>query len=206
MSRGCRFDVPGTRGGRCLRELDGTRIGASILGHTMDDREQALEALKVGFDQTYAETGRQIGVLPYEGSAERLKQHPERAPQLLWWQSVAVPVFNRWTDFHAEQSGKGRTGPLPGYVAYGEKFSTDWSTYEDWSKQLESLRDSARKMGLKLSDIKVNLPTTIYEDVGNKVSDIGGEVHSLVKIAVIGGLVLGGTWAVVEIVKSARSR
>jgi len=206
--RGTRFESH-RRSGRAFFPSARARVGNAVY-HTVGDRDDALKALDLGFTQAYAEIGHKIGVLPDAGSAERVKAHPA---EYAWWTAAVVPLMHQWRDFHAERSGTGRTGPAPGYVAYGTQFETDWSVYEAWQDKLRGLRDGARAMGIKLeTPTPAPLPTTVVKDVADagsylahKAKDAVGDVWDLGKVAIYGGLALLGVVAVGSLVSNLKS-
>ena len=184
-------------------------VGATFL-HDVGDRAEAVRSLVVDFDRTYADIGQAIGILPYEGSAERVKQHPA---WYAWWVSAAEPLFRAWRLFKAQQLGGDTTGPAASYIAFANRWETDWPEYEKWHANLSTLRASAANMGIKLATpAPAALPTTTAEDVAHVVKDFGhdvkekaGETWTLAKIAIYGGLGVAGLIAITSLVSNLRS-
>lgn len=173
------------------------RVAGKIV-HTVADREKALDELKQAADGLYADLDREInGATPEHPSGLATAASTNPAWRLFWTQSAA-PMFSDWTHFFSEQTAQ-RTGPawVNAYIAYGEKWQTDWSTYEHWRQRLLDARATAKKMGIPLhSPEPAELPSTYFEDVeqaakkaAEKAADVTKDVG---KYALIGGGVVGG--------------
>lgn len=206
-TRSTRFDRPDVQ--RWIRGRGGVVVG-NALYHTVGDREEAVKALALDFDHAYQEVGHAVGVLPYEGSAERVKKNNL---WYQWWKAVAPPLFEGWTKFKAEQLSGDTTGPGGGYIAYGNRFETGWDVYEAWRKRLVDFREGAKQMGIHLtSPHPAELPTTVVQDVKNVAQDVAkkvggaaGDVWTLGKVAVYGGLALGAAIALGSLFSNLRS-
>jgi hypothetical protein len=204
-SRGAARPAGGLAFGRYARVAVGNPIY-----HTVGDRESAVRDMVLGYDQLYGELGRAIGVLPYETSAERVKAHPM---WFAWWQSVAEPSFSAWARFKSEQLTGDTTGPGGSWIAYSERFTTDWPVYEQWHQRLVDLRAGALQLGIPLaSPAPSPLPTTLPEDAKNLAKDLGGDVKDaakatfdLAKILVYGGLAIGGAVVLTSLTSHARA-
>ena len=202
--RGSRFEStspPLPRGRRVA-------VGNAVY-HSVGEREEVVRQLGVDYDRASLDIGTAIGVFPYEGSAERVKHHPE---WYAWWVAAAAPLFASWAAFKADQLGVSGK-PAAGYVAYGERFGTDWAAYVEWQHRLIELRASAAQLGIPLhTPTPAPLPTTIPEDVANlakrakdKLVDSGGDLWTLAKVGVYGGLALVGVVAVSSLVSNLKT-
>lgn len=183
-------------------------IGNAVF-HTVGDRLAAVKEMSISFDQLYADLGHAIGVLPYAGSAERVKDHPI---WYNWWVAVADPIFRAWYDFRREQLGDYTVAS--DWIAYGERFTTDWPVYERWMERLASLRASAQQIGIPLTaPAPTSLPTTFPQDaynvakgLGNDVKDAAKEAFSLAKVLAYGALAIGGAVVVTSLVSHASNK
>ncbi len=208
MTRSSRF-VQRAVVDRWIRGRSAVSVG-NALYHTVGDREAAVKSLAIDYDHAYQEVGHAVGVLPYEGSAERVKKNNL---WYTWWKAVAPPLFDGWTKFKAEQLSGDTTGPGGSYIAYGNRFETDWPVYENWRKRLVDFRDGANQMGIHLtSPHPAELPTTTVEDVkdvaknvAKKAAGAAGDIWTLGKVAVYGGLALGAAIALGSLISNLRS-
>jgi len=185
-----------------------TTVGSAIY-HTVGDRAQAVNQLAIDFDHAYADLGSAVGVLPYEGSGERVKKHPD---WFVWWNAAASPLFAAWSKFKAEQTSGDTTGPGGSWIAYANRWATDYPVYESWRQRLIDLRASAHRMGIPLSTSEPQaLPTTTIEDVeavaqnvAQKAGSAVDTLGSVLKVALWGGVVLGGAYVAAQIYKDVR--
>jgi hypothetical protein len=183
---------------------------SALYMHTVGDREEAVKRLARSMTSTYVDLATQVGVIPDAGSAERVKKNPL---WYSWWKGSAAPFFKDWNKFHAEQVREGDNSLLAQYIAYGERFSTAWSTYQDWAQRLEGIRAGALAVGLRLTTPEPeHLPTSLPEDVihavkkgASAVATGVGDVWSIAKWGVIGALAIGGVIALSSVASNLRS-
>jgi hypothetical protein len=193
---------------RGARFLPGNVIVGNAIYHTVGDRKVAVEQLALDYDHAYAELGQLVGVLPYEGSGERVKQHPD---WFVWWNAAAAPLFTAWAAFKRDQIDSGdRTGG--DWIAYANRWKTDYPVYESWRRRLADLRASAQRMGMRLHTADpAELPSTIAEDVESgakkiaaKAGDAVDVLGTILKVALWGGVGLGTLYIGAEIYKGVR--
>lgn len=183
-------------------------IGNAIY-HTVGDREDAVKQLALDYDHAYAEIGQLVGILPYEGSGERVKKHPE---WFVWWNAAAAPLFSAFATFKREQLDTGDQTLGGGWQAYAERWKTDYPVYESWRKRLVDLRGSAQRMGMRLhTSDPSELPSTVLEEVestaknvASKAGDALDVLGSMLKVALWGGVGLGALYVGAEIYKGVR--
>lgn len=163
-----------------------------------------MKSLVIDYENAYQEIGHAVGVLPIEGSAERVKKNNA---WFIWWNAMAVPLFQAWAKFKAEQLSGDTTGPGGSYIAYGNRFMTNWDVYEGWHKRLMDLRDGARQIGIHLdSPPPASLPTTIVEDTASTVSNVAHHAWTLAEILAYGAVGVGGVVAIGLVIQAARSK
>jgi len=179
----------------------------NALYHSVGDREDAIKQLAIDYEQSYADIGHAIGVLPIDGSAARVASHgPQGALWFTWWQAVERPLMDAWTKFKAEQLSGDTTGPGGSWIAYANRWQTPWSEIDTFRRRLVDFRDGARRLGIKLSSPPPQaLPTTTIEDIANKAKDAAGAAFDLTKVLIYGGLAVGGAVALTALVANVRS-
>ena len=167
--------------------------------HTVGDREQAVRQLALDIDAFYHDVGTQLGQIG-TGPGGAFTDADRSAWALhplwqLWWTGTAAPFFAAWATFKAQQLTGDTTGPGGAYIAYGERFATDWPVYQDWHERLVALRASASKAGIPIhAPHPTDLPTTFAEDVKNKVERVAESALDLGKVALYGAIGLGGLY------------
>jgi hypothetical protein len=113
-----------------------------------------------------------------------------------WWNSYAAPLFNQWNKFRREQLGDYTTAS--DYIAFAERWQTNWDVYEDWRKKLDKLRAEAVTRGFTVDAPKpMDLPTTVWADVAHTVERGAGAVAG--GIGDVWKLAKYGAWAVLGI-------
>jgi len=215
MNRGDRFrqSPVGPVGAYLARGRRAPELVGNWLYHSVGDRQDTIEALAADYTQAYREIGDKLGVLPPFGPENRAKAaaHPV---EYQWWGNVARPLFEAWNKFKGTELGTDYTR-FGGYIGYGNRFVLDWDTLQAWRKKLVDLRNTAQMFGLVPIGSKppAELPTTIPEDVehviergAHKVYDAGAGAIDFVKIALYGGLALGGALVISSIVTNVRNR
>lgn len=118
---------------------------------------------------------------------------PPDSKKVLWWKSYAKPIFNAWTKFKSEQLGD-RTSASD-YIAFGERFQTNWDIYEDWKKRLEALRAEAGRQNFTITaPVTTELPTTVWNDVASdaqKIAQGAGNAWMIIKYVGLAALGIG---------------
>jgi hypothetical protein len=198
---------------RGARFLASDALVGNAIYHTVGDRLTAVTQLGLDFDHAYAEIGQLIGVLPYEGSGERVKKHPD---WFVWWNAAAAPLFSAWATFKREQVDSGDRTIGGDWIAYANRWKTDYPVYESWRKRLADLRASAQRMGMRLhTDEPAELPTSIVQDTLGDIAHLpkdateaakqaADDLWKVAKTALWIGVGLGALWGGAEIVKAAR--
>lgn len=189
----------------------------NALYHTTSDRLEAVKSLDDDFTKLYRELAVFCGyddafwhpsdAALRDAARAAHKDHPER---LVWWKVTAKPIFDSWVAFKTPQTGNDKGD----YAAFGERFLTDWPVYEKWHTVLEQLRAGAQGMlGHPLTSAAPSkLPTTVLQDAGgvvanvaSTVADKAGDVWTLGKVAIYGGIALGGLILVGSLASNLRS-
>ena len=196
------------RGSYGARDL--TSVG-NVVYHSVGDIENAVKQMAVEVDQAYVDIGHQVGVLPAEGSAERVKAHPM---WYAWWTSAAKPWFDSFVKFRQEMLGGDRTF-ADAYIAYGARFGvTSWADeILVWHTQLVALRATATSLGMKLtSPAPAPLSSTFIEDVkeiakkgATAAADVAGDVLKFVKYGAWALLGIGAVVALSSVASNMRS-
>ena len=195
----------GVYGNAQLGQLYGGALGA-LRGH-----EEAVQQMQTEWQAIFQAVGRQSGFLPTAGSGRRVEEVRARRPDWVnYWTDVIEPFNAEWQVFKQEQIGGSDWKER--YIRFGNRWSTMWSTYENWKKRIAAVRDGAERLGFKISAPPVApLPTTIFEDVleGGKtvIRETGSAIQEtgrIVKYAVIGGLVIGGALVISSLVANVR--
>lgn len=185
---------------------DGATALGAWYGHTIEERAEAVRSMAVDWTALFQNLASQAGELtadPKEPSGYRLATqadwdaHPPDPAKREWWLSYARPLIKQWSRFKNEQLG-GLYTTGDAYIAWAERATTSWGTYEDWKKKLDALRADAQKRGFTVTTSPTTpLPTTIWEDVASTVKRGAGDVWS--GAGDVWSLVKYGAWAVLGI-------
>ena len=196
------------------------RIGITIY-HSVGDRADAVKQLSVDWTALYQNLASQAGELiadPTSSSGYRFMSqkewdaNPPDPTKVTWWKSYAAPLFKQWAKFKIDQLGGDRT-VASDYIAFAERWQTDWDVYENWKKKLDNLRAEAAKRGFTISAPKpTELPTTVWADIANvleegakKAAGGVGDVWKFAKYAVYGVLGVGAVVALASVASNLRS-
>jgi hypothetical protein len=167
------------------------------LYHSVGDRLEAVKQMDLDWTALWQNLAVQVGILTpdpksssgfhYTTQAELDKLAPD-PKKVTWFKSIAKPRFDAWLAFRREQLGTDLTFGGD-YVAWTERFKTNWDVYEGWMKKLETLKAEAKNQGFMIEAPAVTpLPTTVWADVAHTVEKGAG--------AVAGGL--GDVWSIVK--------
>ena len=220
-----------------LKSFGATTVGAAIVGqtlhgtrrervgitiyHSVEDRADAVRQMSVDWTALYQSLASQTGELiadPTSSSGYRYMTQLEwdaNSPdpkKVAWWKSYAAPLFKQWTKFKIDQLGGDRTVAAD-YIAFAERWQTNWDVYESWKKKLDNLRTEAAKRGFTIVTPKpTTLPTTVWADVVNTLEEgakkaAGGieDVWKFAKYAVYGVLGIGAVVAISSVASNLRS-
>jgi hypothetical protein len=182
-----------------------TATGLSLF-HTTGDRADAVKQMVIDVDALYQALASQVGEVTVDPKSpsgfhittqKEWDAHPPDPKKVTWWKSYALPIFKQWAKFKQEQLGGDRTF-ADSYIAFGERFTTNWDTYENWKKKLDNLRDEAQKRGFSVDLPKpAGLPTTVWADAGSALSQGASAVAT--GIGDIWPILKYGVWAVLGI-------
>ena len=188
------------------------------LYHSVGDRADAVKQMAVDWDALYQNLAVQAGELtpdPKVPSGYRTATqlewdaNPPDPNKGTWWKSYAKPLIKQWAKFKSEQLGTD-TGA---YLAFAERFQTNWDVYEQWKAKLDTLRAEALKHGFTIdAPVPTDLPTTLWADVANvvkrgaeKVAAGGEDVWKFAKYAAYGVLGIGAVVALSSVAQNLRS-
>lgn len=210
-------NVSGTRG---RGHYGASRIGITLY-HSVGDRLDAVKQMDLDWTALWQNLATQVGVLTrdpksasgyhYTTQAE-FDANPPDPKKATWFKSIAKPRFDAWLAFRREQLGTDLTFGGD-YVAWTERFKTNWDVYEGWMKKLETLKEEAKEQGFTISaPTTTPLPTTVWADAGSVVQKGAsavatgiGDVWSIAKWGVIGALAIGGVIALSSVASNLRS-
>lgn len=191
------------------------------LYHSVGDRAEAVKQMDVDWNTLYQSLASQAGELiadPKSASGYRYmtqlewNAHPPDPKKVEWWKSYASPLIQQWVKFKHDQLGGDRTVAAD-YIAFAERFQTDWDVYENWKKKLDNLRKEAEKRGFTVDAAPITaLPTTVWADVGDviqrgagKVAAGVGDVWNVVKYGAYAVLGIGAVVALTSVASNLRS-
>lgn len=191
-----------------------SRIGA--IYHSVGDRAEAIRQMAIDWTALYQNLASQSGEItpdPKSPSGYHItsQQEWEAAPpdpkKISWWKAYAKPIFNTWVKFKSEQLGD-RT-LASDYIAFAERWQTNWDVYERWKKKLDDLRAEAQRRGFVISaSPPTDLPTTIWSDVAKGAGDVAkgaGDAWTFVKYAAWAALGLGAIVALSSVAQNLRA-
>ena len=195
------------------------QVGITLY-HSVGDRLEAVKQMDLDWTALYQDLAVQAGELTRDTSPsgihyttqaefDKLSLDPKKVS---WWKTYAKPRFGEWTKFRREQLGTDLTFGGD-YVAWTERFKTNWDVYEGWMAKLEALKNEAKNQGFKIGVPQAQaLPTTVWSDAGSLVQKGAGavatgigDVWSIAKWGVIGALAIGGVIALSSVASNLRS-
>lgn len=196
------------------------RYSAQVIGalyHSVGDRAEAVKQLALDWTALYQDLARQVGELtpdPKSPSGYHITTQkewdasPPDAKKVEWWKSYAKPIINTWVKFKHEQLG-GDHSLASDYIAFAERWQTDWDVYEGWKKKLDALRAEAQKRFFTINaPPPTELPTTVWTDVARGAGAVAtgaGETWTFVKYAAWGVLGLGAVVALASVAQNLRT-
>lgn len=192
------------------------RIGVGAVYHSVGDRAEAVRQMAIDWTALYQNLASQVGEITpdpkapsgYHITSQReWDASPPDPKKVTWWKSYAKPIFNTWVKFKSEQFGD-RTFASD-YIAFAERWQTNWDVYERWKKKLDDLRAEAQQRGFSISaPPTTELPTTVWEDVAKGAGDLAkgaGEAWTFLKYAAWAALGLGTIVALSSVAQSLRT-
>jgi hypothetical protein len=212
------------RGGSTLgprgRGAASLAVGLTVY-HSVGDRAEAVKQMAVDWNTLYQSLASQVGELtpdPKSSSGYHFttqKEWDAKPPdpkKVTWWKSYADPLFKQWNKFKSDQLGGDRTVAAD-YIAFAERFQTNWDVYESWKKKFDALRAEAQTRGFTVDTPKpTELPTTVWADVAHTVERGAeavktgiGDVWKLAKYGLWGALGIGAVVALSSVASNLRS-
>lgn len=192
------------------------RVDIGAFYHAVSDRADAVRQMAIDWTALYQNLASQAGELiadPKSASGYRVMTQrewdadPPDTKKVLWWKSYAKPIINNWLAFKREQLGV--STHASDYLAFAERWQTDWDVYENWKKKLDDLREEALRQGFSITaPIPGKLSTTVWEDVSKGAKDVAkgaGDAWTFVKYAAWVSLGLGTVVAISSVVQSMRA-
>jgi len=210
--------------GRALYTQKRGRYGMPTVGitlyHSVEDRAAAVRQLDLDWDALYQNLASQVGELtrdPTTPSGYRLttrlefEANPPDPIKVAWWKSYAAPLSKEWKKFRAAQLGGSRTF-ADAYIAFAERWQTNWDAYEDWKKKLDALRADAQRRGFIITaSAPTVLPTTVWADAAHVVERSAeavatglGDVWPIVKYGAWAALGIGAIVALSSVAQNLR--
>lgn len=192
------------------------RVGVGALYHSVGDRAEAVKQLAVDWTALYQNLASQVGELTpdpkspsgYHVTTQReWDASPPDTKKVQWWKSSAKPIINTWVKFKSEQLGDHTLAS--DYLAFAERWQTDWDVYERWKSKLDALRAEAQKQGFAVSSPPPSaLPTTVWADVAKGAGDVAkgaGDAWTFIKYAAWAMLGIGTIVAVSSVAQNLRT-
>lgn len=178
------------------------RVGVGAVYHSVGDRAEAVRRMAIDWTTLYQNLASQVGEItpdPKSSSGYHITSqrewdaNPPDSKKVLWWKSYAKPIFNAWVKFKSEQLGD--SSSTSSYIAFAERFQTNWDVYEDWKKKLDFLRAEALRQGFAITaPATAELPTTVWTDVAKGAEDAvkgAGGTLTYIKYIAIAALGIG---------------
>jgi hypothetical protein len=199
------------------------RAAATIgrLYHSVEDRADAVKQLDLDWTALFQDLASQAGELirdPASSSGYRTATQAEFTAlrpdpkKVAWWKAYAKPRFKAWVTFRSAQLGQDLTA-APNYLAFAERWQTDWSVYEEWKDKLAALRIAAQQMGFTIGVPEAaKLPTTAWQEAGGAVEQGAravaagiGDAWTLLKYGAWAVLGVGAIVALSSVASNLRS-
>ena len=180
-------------------------VGITIY-HSVGDRADAVKQMAEDWTALYQDLALQVGELARDPMSsggyrqatqadyDKLNPDPKK---VTWFKSYFRPRLAAWLKFKSEQLGTDRTVAAD-YIAFAERWQTNWDVYEGWKKKLDALRNEAQGQGFTIGVPQAaSLPTTVWADVAHTVERGAGAVAG--GVGDVWTLVKYGAWAVLGI-------
>jgi hypothetical protein len=158
-----------------------SRVGVALY-HSVGDKAAAIQQLAIDWTALYQNLASQVGEITFDPGSpsgyhittqKEWSDNPPDAKKVEWWKSYAKPVFDLWVKFKHEQLGD--DSRMSDYIAFAERWQTNWDVYEGWKKRLEALRAEAQKRGFMISaPLPTELQTTVWADVAAGAGGVWG--------------------------------
>lgn len=220
-----------------LKSFGATTVGAAIVGqtpapkhpamvgitiyHSVGDRAEAVKQMAEDWTALYQDLALQVGEIARDATspsgyrtASQLDYNAVNPDpkKVTWFKSYFMPRVRQWNKFKSEQLGTDLTVAAD-YIAFAERWQTNWSVYEDWKKRLDTLRNEAQRQGFAIGVPQAaSLPTTVWADVADVVKRgaekaAGGveDVWKFAKYAAYGVLGIGAVIALSSVAQNLRS-
>lgn len=211
-ARGCRFDDVRTRGSRCLYD---PRTHRAILGASVLQTPGSIQSEIAKVDGEIAATGEEIAAAarahggPTYTTADALAMfeaaaHGQAPAPVATSQDKVVRFYNDvWLAFaHAWKQWRAGNSSW-----WHNLWTNEAPTAEAFQKKLVGYREAARRLGVALHSAEPDIEGMSIADPRRAgIGDALAELGTVGKYALWGGLALGGTFLIVEIVKAARSK
>lgn len=199
----------------------GPHVGISLF-HTVGDRDDAVKEINTAMVTLVSELLTRMGVDPnvlvvdvakladpaHMQRVVAARKTMEASPLYPIWTAILQPAYDEWNKFAIEQS------------SWGERFATNWETYEHWQERVGELRaavnSALKEHGQKLASaepgkLQSSLPGTILDTggrvvkrVGEGAADAASDTFNLVKYGIYAVLGIAGVIAVTSIVQQVR--
>lgn len=162
---------------RMRRNVMRSRIGGP-LWHTVGDRFDMVKMMNTSLVQVHNEAMQQMGYTRDNPSAV------EKDSRWEWYRAVVIPFIAEWDAFKDRLLGSGWV-----------QFTTNWDTIELWMTRMLGMRAAIERKFTIQSPEPTRLTQTMWQDAGQKLSDIGagaaGTLKTLLYAAVFGALAIG---------------
>jgi hypothetical protein len=191
-------------------------MGIGAVYHSVGDRADAARQLALDWTAFYQDLARQVGEITYDPKSPsgyhvttqiEWNANPPDAKKVEWWKSYAKPRINAWLKFKNEQLGV--SSLASDYIAFAERWATNWDVYAGWKNKLEALRAEAQRRGFTISSPPpAELPTTFGEDVTRGAGDLAkgaGDAWKFVKYAAWATLGIGAIVALSSVAQNLRT-
>jgi hypothetical protein len=191
-------------------------VGVGLLYHSVGDRADAVKQLAVDWTALYQDFASQVGELTPDPTSpsgthpttqREWDANPPDAKRVQWWKSYAKPIINTWVKFKSEQLGDRST--MSDYLAFAERWKTDWNVYERWKSKLDGLRAEGQKRGFTVNaPPPAALPTTVWADIEKGAGGVAkgaGDTWTFVKYAAWAMLGIGTVVALSSVAQNLRA-
>lgn len=182
----------------------GAQVGLTLY-HSVGDRADAVKQMVVDWSALYQNLASQVGEITPDPKAasgyhittqREWEANPPDPKKVAWWKSYASPLIKQWVAFKRKQLGD--SSLASSFIAFAERFQTNWDVYEDWKKKLDALRTEAQQRGFTITtSVPTKLPPTVWADVARTVEQGAGAVAT--GVGDVWHFVKYGAWAILGV-------
>lgn len=141
------------------------------------------------------------GISDFQERALKSREALERSPYLSLWDDAVSPTFDEWNAFYNHRND---------WYDAASAITTSWEEYLAWARRVQDLRATVEHAGVPIAAPPMQgFPTSVQEHAEDLAKDVKagvGDVLSMAKVLIYGGLALGGVVVLTSLSSHARNK